>query len=517
MAGKTFKTGALLLMFSAFFVKILGFIYRVYLTNLIGAEGMGLFQLISPLYTLIILTLTSGISIAVSKTVAEQFAHKNNANLKRIAKVGFSLVVTASFFISIILILNIRYIADIILKDSRTYFSLLLLVPCIPVISASGAIKGYFYGMQYVLPTAVSQIVEQVIRISFVMIMAQKLSGLGLEYACALATSGMLLGEIANLAVLLIVYKTKKIDIKTKKTILLSKIEIFKKLMNISAPISLNRFITSLMSAVEVILIPRSLVKGGLEHTAAIEEFGKLTAMSMPLVFFPSMVTSSIAIMLVPAISESVSLKNNKTTCYRISKSIQLAFMMGFLFTAFFYSFSHEVGDLVYKGQNIGGILYLLGYTCVFIYLHQMMLGILNGLGKQTISLRNSVFGYIIRIGFVFFLVPQKGISAYIIGILISFFIVCLLDMNTVVKTTGMKAEYKNWIIIPGTIGLFLGFSGKYIKEFFIAINDGTLGVILAIGCFIILAGLLMSSFGDFGLKQLKNMVGIKIKRKTKK
>jgi stage V sporulation protein B len=172
MARKSFVSGAIILMMSGFIVRILGFVYRIYLSNLIGAEGMGLFQLISPVYSLVILTLTSGISIAVSKTVAYELAKNHIVNLRRVTSCALAMVLTAGLGVSLFLYLQIDFIANVVLKDSRTYYSLLLLLPCIPVIAAASAIKGYFYGIQEVIPTAVSQIVEQIVRIVLVMLMA---------------------------------------------------------------------------------------------------------------------------------------------------------------------------------------------------------------------------------------------------------------------------------------------------------------------------------------------------------
>lgn len=210
MGKKSFVGSAIVLMLAGFIVKILGFVYRIYLSNLIGAEGMGLFQLISPIYSLIILTLTSGISIAVSKMVAEEMAKNHSVNLRRITSCALFIVISSGIVVSVLLYLFIDPIVNVILKDSRTYYSMLLLIPCIPVVAAASALKGYFYGIQEVVPTAFSQIAEQVVRITLVITMAGYFLNIGLEYACALATIGMAAGEIANLLVLLVVYKLKK-------------------------------------------------------------------------------------------------------------------------------------------------------------------------------------------------------------------------------------------------------------------------------------------------------------------
>jgi stage V sporulation protein B len=288
MGKKSFVGSAIVLMLAGFVVKILGFVYRIYLSNLIGAEGMGLFQLISPIYSLIILTLTSGISIAVSKMVAEEMAKNHTINLRRITSCALFIVISSGIVVSVFMYIFIDPIVNVILKDTRTYYSMLLLIPCIPIVAAASALKGYFYGIQEVVPTAFSQIAEQVVKITLVITMAGYFLRIGLDYACALATLGMAVGEISNLLVLWVVYKFKKNkETKLSKKGFIRKRYIIKDLVKVSIPISFNRFITSVMAAIEMILIPRMLLVGGLNYQNSMEEFGKLTGMAMPLAFFP--------------------------------------------------------------------------------------------------------------------------------------------------------------------------------------------------------------------------------------
>lgn len=512
MGRKSFVGSAIVLMIAGFIVKILGFVYRIYLSNLIGAEGMGLFQLISPIYTLVILTLTSGISIAVSKMVAEEMAKNHLINLRRITSCALFVIMFSGLVVSVLMFIFIDPIVNVILKDSRTYYSMLLLIPCIPVVAAASALKGYFYGIQNVVPTAFSQIAEQIVRITLVITMARYFLNIGLEYACALATIGMAVGEISNLGVLLVVYRfKKKKDITASKKGFIRKRYIVKDLVKISIPISFNRLITSIMAAVEMILIPRMLLAGGLNYQSSMEEFGKLTGMAMPLVYFPSLVTSSLATTLVPAISEAMLLKSYKTVNYRMSMSIQLSVILGFIFTSIFMVFPNEIGDMLYRREHIGDILYLLSFTSVFIYLQQTLLGIMNGLGKQGISLRNSMIGYVIRIAFVVYFIPVYGIKGYIIGMIVSSAIVCALNIGTVVKTTGMVLDFRNWLIKPGIIGIIMFAIGRYVYYFFTIFKfSSVITVLMAISGNILIAFILLFVFGVLDRKEMMKLIGIK-------
>ncbi len=513
MRSRTFVSGAIILMLAGFVVRIFGFVYRIYLSNLIGAEGMGLFQVIAPVYSLIILTLTSGISIGVSKMTAGELALGHNINVRRITKCALLIVITAGLAVSAVMYLNLGLITELIIKDRRTYSSLLLLIPCIPVIAAASALKGYFYGIQRVVPTAVSQIAEQIVKIGLVILLAGHFVNSGLEYACAVATAGMALGEIANLGVLAVVYnwRRKKERRDISRAGFIRKRKIIIELVKTAVPVSANRFVTSIMSTVEYLLIPWMLVAGGLDYTSSMETYGRLTGMALPLIYFPSMVTSSLATTLVPAISEAVSLRNFKSVNYRISKSIQITFIMGFIFTAVFMIYPEEIGSIVYRREKIGDILYLLSFSCVFAYLQQTLTGVLNGLGRQAVLLRNTMVGSAIRIAFVYFLIPVYGIQSYVWGLIASSAVTAVINMFTINKITGMPPDLKNWILKPGMVGVAMVFAGRYFYSFFeLFALAGWVKILLALACDVFTGLFLMVLAGVLEKNEILKLAGFK-------
>lgn len=519
MTKKTFITGAIILMIAGFITRIIGFIYRIYLSNLIGAEGMGVYQLIVPIYSLIILTLTSGISIAVSKMIAEEAAKGNYINIKRISKLGLAGVVAISAIISLVLYMNIDFIVNVILQDKRTYSSVLVMIPCIPFIVAASAYKGYFYGIQEVTPTAVSQIAEQLVKIGILMALAAHFMEAGLEYACALATVGMAFGEMSNLFILAAYYRFKKyphITPNSKKG-LIRKRNLVRAITANAAPISFNRFIISMMGAIEVILIPQRLLAGGLNPIQSMEEYGKLAGMAVPLLMFPALVTTSLATTLVPAISESISTNNFSRANYRISKSIQITMVVGFVFMALFACYSHRIADLIYPGQKVGHTLFLLSFTCIFIYLTQILTGIMNGLGKQGLLLANSIVGSVMRIACVFFLIPEFGIPSYIAGMIVSSLIVCVLNFITIIRSTGMALDFRHWLVRPAGVALLMFFLSNYIYSFFNFLKLSVLWqTLLAVGAYIIIALFLMALVGAIDWRELLQLLGLKNKRVRK-
>lgn len=510
---KSLVSAAIILIVAGFVTRLFGFVYRIYLSNLIGAEGMGLFQLVVPVYTAVILTITAGISIAVSKMVAEQQARSNTANPGRITACALMLVIAAGTLVSLFIFFNINLISTKILGDARTYKALLIMLPCIPAVVAAAALKGYFYGMQQVMPTAFSQVAEQIVKIGFILLLAGGISGKGVEYACAVATLSAALGEIANLAVLAAVftYKRRRSYTAILTGRLMRKRGIIAELLKISVPVSANRLIVSILSAVEYIMIPAMLVSGGLEYKSSMEVFGRLTGMALPLIMFPSLVTNSLATTLIPAISESVSLKNYRAVNYRISKSIQTTFILGMIFTAILISYPNEIGRLVYRNEDIGHLLYMLSFSCVFIYMQQTLTGVLNGLGKQGILLRDAVIGSTLRIAVVYFLVPAYGIQSYILSLTVSYILTSCLNLLVINKITGLLFDLREWLLKPGLIGVVMVLASKFIYCFFEIFDCGsTLTILMTLSANVLISGFLMMMAGVLKPDEILKMIGLK-------
>ncbi len=447
------------LMVAGFIVRILGFANRIYMSNILGAEGMGLFQLASPVYSLIILTLTSGVSISVSSMTAQEKARGRNANALRVAKTAFAVLLAAGTVCGVLLAVFGKVIASELLHDGRVYYSLIMLAPCIPIVASASAIKGYFYGSSNVTPTAVSQIAEQIVRIAVIFFVANRIAGTNLAYACAIATISAAFGEMANLVVVGIAFRKEKSGEKAT----LTRKAAARTIVKYSMPISLNRLAISFMGMVETVLLPMRFMAGGLDYTSGIETLGRISGMAMPLITFPTLITSSVATTLVPAVSEAISVKNYKLANLRISKCLNMGFLLGFVFFGLYYTMGNIAGELLYPGQGVGEILIQLSYCCIFMYVEQIMAGIINGLGKQGLSLATSTVGYAITIGFIWFGVPKLGIRAYIIGSILSMAATALLNLCIIIKTTGLAVHLRDWILKPVVIAAGCVLAGKAI------------------------------------------------------
>lgn len=510
---KSFIDGAVILMLAGLVARIFGFVYRICLSNLIGAEGMGLHELIVPVYTAVVLTITAGITIAVSKMVAEQKARHNHTNYGRITMCALAIVATAGTVVSLLILFNLNLISAGMLGDKRTHDALLILVPCLPAVVCASALKGYFYGIQNVIPTAFSQIAEQTVKIVILFLFAGSISGRGADYACAVATFSAAAGEIVNLIVLSAAYLIKKkqpVGLRLSGG-LIRKRKIISCLLKAAVPVSANRLVSSSLTAAEHIMIPFMLMAGGLDSRTSIEIFGRLAGMALPIILFPSIVTNSLATTLVPAISESMALKNYRSVNYQISKCIQITFVLGMIFCALFINYPNEISELIYRREKIGDLLFLMSFSCVFIYMQQTLTGALNGLGKQGILLRNNIIGSILRIAIVYFLIPIFGIKIYLLGLTVSMIVTESLNLITINKITGLVFDLREWILKPGLIGVVMVLFGKYIYAFFMIFQQGAVvTTLLALAANLFIAAFLMMLTGVFRPEEILKITGLK-------
>lgn len=518
MIKKSLKQNTFILTITGFIVKSIGFIYRIFIANSIGAEGMGLYQLVLPIYNLVLLGLTAGVGIAISRLVAEDTARGNDKNSRRIAFVAGTAIFTAAVIIVSILLLNLDFVVNVFIGDIRTKSSLLYLLPSIPFIAAITSIKGYFYGKQEVVPNALSQIAEQMTKLFVVYAIADLFAYGDMERKCLFATIGLVAGEIANVLVVYIAYIIKRKPKKIKaEGALEKKRNIWRSILKISLPITANRLILSLLGTLEFILIPQRLALFGLTKAESLAEYGKLTGMAAPVVYFPSMLTGALATALVPAIAEAVAMKKISVANRQISRSIRITLVFGFLFTSLFACFSTEIADLIYPGQNVGSMLMLLSFTGLFFYLQQTLFGVLNGLGKETTTLKHSMITSIMRLGFVWIGIPYLGIHAYIAGLVFTNLVGAVLNLRTAMKTTGISIELGDWFIKPIIAALSGFIAGPVIKQLInTVIHIRSLAVVTSAG----LAGTVMVAMlmlmGAFEFKDVKQMLPFHIDKYRK-
>ena len=246
-----------------------------------------------------------------------------------------------------------------------------------------------------------------------------------------------------------------------------------------SVPLTSNRLIISLLISVEAVIIPSMLRRYGLSNTEALSIYGIINVMVKPFIMFPSTITNSLSVLLLPTISEAAA-TNNKTSIKRSTNlSIKYSLLIGILSTGIFLAFGQELGLLIYNNDLAGRYLTTFAWLCSFLYISTTFNSILNGLDKVHISFFSSVAGLSIRILIILLLTPIKGISAYFFALLISLLFTTIFEFLIIYKYTNANLNSLNIIAKPGLIVLISGYIVRSIYNYFKRTYNGIILILL--------------------------------------
>lgn len=432
--------GTVILTLTGFLSRFIGFFYRIFLSRVFGAEGMGIYQLIAPVLALSFALTVSGIQTAISKYVAREEKTGNYCASLRYLFTGFLAAMLLSILCAIFIYLYSEEIAIGFLKEERTAPLLRIISLSIPMAAVHSCINGYFYGIKKTSIPSACQLMEQVIRVGSVYLIYAYFQKQGMQPTISFAVVGLVIGEAASMCVSLIAVKihfNKILPIRMSSLLCLKSTQFlssFKELLSLAVPLSLNRVIINFLQSIEAIFIPQQLLKYGCSTSQALSVYGVLTGMALPLILFPGAITNSICVLLLPMVSEADAVGNRNKIAKAIQSSIRYGFLLGICFTAFFFFCGGFLGNLLYQNKLAGEFILILSFLCPLMYIASTLNSILNGLGKTLETFLYSMVSLLVRLGFVFFLIPVYGIYGYLWGLLVSQLVQTVLCMIGVRK-----------------------------------------------------------------------------------
>lgn len=432
--------GTVILTLTGFLSRFIGFFYRIFLSRVFGAEGMGIYQLIAPVLALSFALTVSGIQTAISKYVAgEELTGNYRSSLLHLIT-GFLIAMVLSILCTIFIYRYSEEIAIGFLKEERTAPLLRIISLSIPMAAVHSCINGYFYGIKKTSIPSACQLLEQVIRVGSVYLIYAYFQKQGMQPTISFAVVGLVIGEAASMCVSLIAVKihfNKILPIRMSSLLCLKSTQFlssFKELLSLAVPLSLNRVIINFLQSIEAIFIPQQLLKYGCSTSQALSVYGVLTGMALPLILFPGAITNSICVLLLPMVSEADAVGNRNKITKAIQSSIRYGFLLGICFTAFFFFCGVFLGNLLYQNNLAGEFILILSFLCPLMYIASTLNSILNGLGKTLETFLYSMVSLLVRLGFVFFLIPVYGIYGYLWGLLVSQLVQTVLCMIGVRK-----------------------------------------------------------------------------------
>ncbi len=421
---------------SSFVIKALGFVFRIYLSGKLKAEGMGLYQLILSVYAFGATISVSGMSAAISRLTAMYEKHS-----KKILKTGLAITGIISLLVTLVVYTNAEYIGLNFIGDERTVSSVRIVSLSFPAIALFACVGGYFNGLTLVKYPIRGQITEQIARITFIFLVLERATGHGMEKALNVTSMGILLGEFISTLYIIMKYMR---NIKAGETVLYEK-KFLKPMLKISIPVSLNGYFQSFIHSGESVMLPLRFVKFGLLKREAVSYLGVIKGMTIPLIFFPASVLSAVSTILLPHISKAQAKGDKEGITRAFKKSFLLSLFTGLSVTVIFFMFGREISYIIYKSYEVEKTLKLFSVTVTPFYINMCMGGVLNGLGKQNFLLVTGIISGVSRFVMIFFLVPKWGVYGYVASLFIVEMLMLILNLLKVKKEIISK-NFKNYL-----------------------------------------------------------------------
>lgn len=442
----TLITGTLLLTMTGFLTRFLGFFYRIFLSRTIGAEGLGIYNMVHPIFGICFALCAGSIQTAVSRFVAA-----NTEKGKAVFRTGLAISLTIAVALAFLICQFSLPIAKYILMEERCAPLLPFMAVSVPFSAIHACINGYYYGIQKTKVPAFSQVIEQVIRMAAVFLIADIYLESGRAITVQLAVTGHLIGEIAACFYTMLAFGLCTPGKRGPRAG-----SFFKDfsmtaapLMTLALPLMGNRLVLNILASAEAIFIPSSLNAFGMTNSEAFSIYGVLTGMALPFILFPSTITNSMSVLLLPTVAEAQAIGNEKRIAGTISMSLRYSLYMGILCIGLFTLFGGSLGTTVFHDPNAGAFIQTLAWLCPFLYLATTMGSILNGLGKTSTTFVQNVTALLLRLGFVLFGIPRFGLTAYLMGILASELLLALLHLHSLKKQVSFSWDVVNMILKP--------------------------------------------------------------------
>lgn len=443
--------GTLLLTGSGIIARIAGFFYRIFLSHKISTEAMGLYQLVYPVYSICFSLCCGSMQTAISRFVAAEYRKKEEGASRRYLACGLLLALSLAMTAAFGIYRFAPFLARLVLLEPRSENLLKILAFSVPLSAVHSCICGYYYGISKAQIPAAAQLAEQFVRIFTVITVIHIAEASGKPLTAVYAVLGHLAGEAGALFTSLLSFSMRSSRQAYRRSSSAAKgarsrhspqptnRALLQGLLFLALPLMGNRLIISLLQSAEAIMIPGCLRSYGLSASDALSVYGVLTGMALPFILFPTAITGSLAVMLLPHIAAAQSANAYDRIHYSAGISIRCSLYIGILFAGIFLRFGPTLGPVIFHNAEAGSFLTVLAWLCPFLYVAGTAASIINGLGYTKNTFLHSAVSLSVRLLFVVLFVPVMGIRAYLCGLLISELILTFCHLVFLYKKTGLS------------------------------------------------------------------------------
>lgn len=496
--GGSFVKMAAILAFAGIIVRIIGFFYRLPLTNMIGDEGNGIYSTGYNIYNFFLIMSSAGLPVAISKMISEKLALEQYTNVRKTFKVSMLVTGLLSFagaVLMVVVAMTIKHICHGVGDTDNMFYKsiwcLYTLAPTVFIVGIMAVFRGFFQGFNTTIPTAMSQLLEQIVHAVFSILLAWLLLDYGVQYGAAGATAGTGIGAFAGLMVLMVYYiitkKSRKLLYKEDKHDyrIQGKREIAINLIKIAVPIITGTAIFSMTNFVDMAMVQTRLLAAGFDNATATVMYGQLNGKYVTLTTMPVAISTAIATAVIPSISASLARKEMDIVRSKIDTALRVTMLISIPAAIGLSSLGSPILKMLFPNYPDGGALITAGgLSVVFLSLSQISTGVLQGIGKVTTPAFNALWGALAKIpvNYVLIAIPQINIIGAVIATTVCYIVCSILNFKALVKATGVQPDYVGMLVKPGIAAVFMGIGavGSY-KLLYNLTSSNTVSTLIAI------------------------------------
>ncbi len=454
----SFVRGAVILAMAGLLVKIIGALFRIPLANAIGPIGSSYYEVAYPYYSWLLVISSSGLPTAISKMVSERITLGDYRGAHRVFTTAVKLLAVVGVITSAIMYFGAGALASVSTLD-RAVLSFRALAPALLFVSIMCAYRGYLQGMQRMTGTAISQVIEQVVKLVIGLTLAIKMFPMGPEYGAMGALIGVSLSEFIALLAIMVIYRKQAPAIRrlresSRET---APLPVAGPLMSIAIPITIGASISPLSGIVDSALIIRILTNLGYQKDLAQTAFALLRTNVTTLTNMPGVLTMALAMSLVPAISAASARRNRENLRAVARLGLKLALIIGLPCAAGLFVLAGPILTMLYPALTAAqlslatDLLRTASVGVLFLSLVQAMTGTIQGMGKPQIPVFNLFIGFVLKVVTLVILmnIPSINIQGAAVSTVICYAFAGLADTFYAVRKTGMHIAIWDVVLKP--------------------------------------------------------------------
>ncbi len=446
--GRFFKNAAILT-FTSLILRFAGMLFRVWMANSIGSEGMGLYQQILSFYMLAATFAGPGITTAVTRLISAALSRAKSKAVKKILQTALLLSVAVAALSAVAVVAFARPIALYWIKDIRAQLSIKLLSISLPFMAVTSCLRGYFVAYRKVITPSLAQLTEQAVRMGFIVFAMARIGTKDVALACAVVLLGDSIAEASSCLYTVIGYFIHRRGQGRPLGQQRDERGVLSQLLRIAAPITAGRYLTTGLRTLESMLVPIGLTAFCADKALALAQYGNLKGMALPLLFFPASFLTALATLTVPELSGAAAKGDTTLIRSSVSRLIGVTSTVSVIIMGIFALFGDDISRLLYSEQEVGFYLRVLAPLVPMMYLESIATGCLHGLDRQNDIFKYNVIDGVVRILLVWLMLESTGIRGFVLIMAASNLLTSILCLNKLVEVTGIKTDLADWALKP--------------------------------------------------------------------